>query len=105
MSLNQTSFMLALAVFLFTTGLLVLIIRRNVIAMLLGLELMLNSANINLVAFNQLHPLALHGQIFALFIMLVAVCEAAVGIALILRMHHFYQTSLPDKISDLRESA
>lgn len=71
--------------------------------MLLGLELMLNAANLNLVAFNHTQPAQLNGQLFALFIILVAVCEAAVGIALVLRVYHFYKTSVPAEIHDLKE--
>lgn len=71
--------------------------------MLLGLELMLNGANLNLVAFNHTQPVQLDGQLFALFIILVAVCEAAVGIALVLRVYHFHKTSVPSEIHDLKE--
>lgn len=94
---------LYLGAFLFVVGLVILITRRNLIMMLMGLELMLNGANVNLVAFNTLHPASLNGQMFALFVVLVAVCEAAVGIALVLRVYHFYQTSLPDQIKELQE--
>jgi len=94
---------LYLAALLFVIGLLVLITRRNLIMMLLGLELMLNAANLNLVAFNHSGVNTNDGQLFALFIALVAVCEAAVGIALVLRVYHFYKTSVPDSIQNLNE--
>ena len=90
-----------LSAFLFSMGLFVLITKRNTIIMLMGIELMLNAANLNLVIFN--NPKVLDGQIFALFIIIVAVCEAAVGMAIILRMYHHYHTSIPDQISELKE--
>ena len=68
---------------------------------MIGIELMLNAANLNLVIFN--NPQQLDGQIFALFIIIVAVCEAAVGMAIILRMYHHYHTSLPDQLNELKE--
>jgi NADH-quinone oxidoreductase subunit K len=88
---------LYLAALLFCIGLAVLITRRNLIMMLLGLELMLNAANLNLVAFGG------QGKMMALFVILVAVCEAAIGIAIVLRVYHFYKTSDPGDISELKE--
>jgi NADH:ubiquinone oxidoreductase subunit K len=95
---------LFLGALLFAVGLVVVITRRNLIMMLLGLELMLNGANLNFVAFSHSSPSRLDGQVFALFIILIAVCEAAVGIALVLRVYHNYKTSKPDSIQDLNES-
>jgi NADH:ubiquinone oxidoreductase subunit K len=94
---------LYLAALLFCLGLVTLITRRNLIMMLLGLELMLNGANLNLVAFGKLQTGGLDGEMFALFVILVAVCEAAVGIAIVLRVYHFYKTSDPGDISELKE--
>lgn len=99
--MRPSELLLYLSAFLFSTGLIVLITKRNTIMMLIGIELMLNAANLNLVIFN--NPNRLDGQIFALFIIIVAVCEAAVGMAIILRMYHHYRTSLPDQISELKE--
>lgn len=90
--------------FLFCTGLAILISRRNLIMMLMGLELMLNGANVNWVAFGRLHPQYLKGEVFALFVIVLAVCEAAVGIALILRVYRYTQTSHPDEVADLKEA-
>jgi NADH:ubiquinone oxidoreductase subunit K len=94
---------LLLAAFLFCVGLATLITRRNLIMMLLGLELMLNGANLNLVAFGSLKTNSVDGEVFALFVILIAVCEAAVGIAIVLRVYHFYKTSDPGNISELKE--
>jgi NADH-quinone oxidoreductase subunit K len=94
---------LYLGALLFCIGLAVIMIKRNTIMMLLGIELMLNASNVNLVAFNQLYPASLDGQMFVLFVIIVAVCEAAVGLAIILRVYQYYQTSIPDEISELKD--
>ena len=94
--------MLYLAAFLFSVGLMLVIIKHNAIMVLLGIELMLNASNLNLVAFNHAHPQRLEGQLFALFVIIVAVCEAAVGLAIILRVYRYYHTSVPDEIADLK---
>lgn len=94
--------LLYVGAFLFCTGLAIVIIKRNAIMVLIGIELMLNASNINLVAFNQQYGPAQDGQVFALFVIIVAVCEAAVGLAIILRVYRYYQTSVPDEISDLK---
>lgn len=95
--------LLLLGAFLFCTGITILLTKRNLILLLFGLELMLNGANINLVVFNGMHPNSSEGQLLVLFIILVAVCEAAVGLALVLRVYHFFQTSHPDQITSLRD--
>lgn len=98
-----TEHFLILAAFLFSLGLLIIITKRNTIMMLLGIELMLNASNLNLVAFNRLLPETVDGQIFALFVIIVAVSEAAVGLAIVLQVYQYYQTSIPDSISELKE--
>lgn len=101
MGVSASETTLYLAAFLFCVGFAVVLTRRNLIMMLIGIELMLNAANLNLIAFGK----SADSQFFILFIILVAVCEAAVGIALVLRVYHFYKTSSPDQISDLKEKA
>jgi NADH-quinone oxidoreductase subunit K len=93
---------LTLGAVLLATGLAVVIIKRNAIMMLIGIELMLNASNINLIAFNQMFPQSMDGQMFALFVIIVAVSETAVGLAIILRVYRFYQSSVPDEISELK---
>jgi NADH:ubiquinone oxidoreductase subunit K len=93
---------LILGAFLLTVGLAIVIIKRNAIMMLIGIELMLNASNLNLIAFNQLYPQSIDGQMFALFVIIVAVCETAVGLAIVLRVYRFYQSSVPDEISELK---
>ena len=93
---------LYLAALIFSIGLGVIITKRSLIMMLIGIELMLNAANLNLVAFNQLYPYSLDGQMFALFVIIIGVCEAAVGLAIILRVYRYYKTSSPDEVTDLK---
>jgi NADH:ubiquinone oxidoreductase subunit K len=94
---------LYLAALLFSMGMLVVITKRNTIMVLLGIELMLNASNVNLVAFNQLNPGTIDGQMFVLFVIIVAVSEAAVGLAIVLQVYQYYQTSVPDSIDELKE--
>jgi NADH:ubiquinone oxidoreductase subunit K len=93
---------LLLGSLLFCSGICIIIVKRNAIMMLLGIELMLNASNINLVAFNQIHHQNLNGQMFALFVIIIAVCETAVGLALIIRVYEYYRTAVPDEISELK---
>ena len=94
--------MLLLGAALFSIGLAVIIIKKNTIMVLVGIELMLNASNLNLVAFNRLHPDNLDGQMFSVFVIIVAVCETAVGLAIVLRTYHYYQTSVPEEVNELK---
>lgn len=103
---------LALSAVLFAIGLFAVISRKNSIAILLGIELMLNAANINLIAFQRyLAPLireqpavnlVLDGQIFALIVITLAACEAAVGLAIILNVYRVLKTTTADEVSLLK---
>jgi NADH:ubiquinone oxidoreductase subunit K len=95
--------LLYLSALLFTVGLLVALTKRNAIMVLLGIELMLNASNINLVVFNNLFPERLDGQMFSLFVIVVAVSEAAVGLAIVLSVYRNYHTSIPDQVDELKE--
>jgi NADH:ubiquinone oxidoreductase subunit K len=94
---------LYLSAILFSVGLMVVIVKRNAIMVLIGIELMLNAANLNLITFNRNNPDLLSGQFFSLFVIVVAVCESAIGLAIILRVYKYYQTSAPDEITELKE--
>jgi NADH-quinone oxidoreductase subunit K len=94
---------LYLGAFLFTAGLMVVLIKKNMIMMLLGIELMLNASNLNLITFNRIYPDRLDGQLFVLFVIVVAVCEAAVGLAIILRVYRHYHSIVPDEVSELKD--
>lgn len=94
---------LMLSAALFVIGLMIVIVKRNAIMVLLGIELMLNASNLNLVAFNGYYANRLDGQIFSLFVIVIAVCEAAVGLAIVLRVYQFYKSSVPDNINTLKD--
>lgn len=95
--------LLLLGAALLSIGMFIVVIKRNTIMVLLGIELMLNAANVNLVAFNRLYPERFDGQIFALFVIVVAVCEAAVGLAIVLSVYRNYHTAVPDQVDELSE--
>ncbi len=93
-------FYLLVAALLFCIGLFGALARRNAVAILMGVELMLNAANINLVAFNKYAaPGAMQGQIFALIVITLAACEAAVGLALVLAAYRTLETVYVDEIN------
>lgn len=77
---------LGLAAALFCTGLYGVLTRRNAVAVLMSLELMFNSVNINLLAFSHFRP-ELTGVVFSLFVIAVAAAEATVGVALVLSVY------------------
>lgn len=82
---------------LFCIGLAVIISKRDVIFVLMGIELILNAGNLNLVAFSKYDPILLQGQAMALFVIVIAACEAAVALALVLKaVNHFNSSNLDD---------
>jgi NADH:ubiquinone oxidoreductase subunit K len=92
---------LTLAAMLFCIGLFGVLTRRNTIGILLGIELMLNAVNINLVAFSsQLQHVI--GQVFAVFVIAVAAAEAAVGLGIILAFYRNKETVNIDEMNLLR---
>lgn len=94
-----TGSILALGALLFCIGLYGALTKRNIIVVLISIELMLNAANINLVAFSQLGVVpSLRGQVFSLFTITVAAAEIAVGLALLLALFRLRKTS---EIKDL----
>jgi NADH-quinone oxidoreductase subunit K len=93
------SWYLFLAAALFCIGLFGVLSRKNAIAILLGIELMLNAVNINLVAFwRYLNPLQMAGQAFAVIVFAVAAAEVAVGLALIISVYRRRKTIVADEI-------
>jgi NADH-quinone oxidoreductase subunit K len=93
------SWYLILAAALFCIGLFGVLSRKNAIAILLGVELMLNAVNINLAAFwRYLDPAQMSGQAFAVIVFVVAAAEVAVGLALIISVYHQRKTVVADEI-------
>lgn len=94
---------LVLSALLFCLGLFGVVTRRNGVAILMGIELMLNAANVNLVAFNKFGaPGAMQGQVFALIVITLAACEAAVGLALVLAAYRRLETIYVDEIDIMK---
>ncbi|TMA57624.1 MAG: NADH-quinone oxidoreductase subunit NuoK [Deltaproteobacteria bacterium] len=83
---------MVLAAILFSLGLFCVVTRRNAIGILMGIELILNSANINYVAFARYGRGGYDGQIFAIFVIMLAAAEAAVGLAIVLGIYQRFET-------------
>ena len=94
---------LILSAALFCIGLFGVMARRNAIAILLGIELMLNSVNINLVAFwRYLEPARMTGQVFAIIVFAVAAAEVAVGLALVISVYRNRKTVVADELDMMK---
>jgi len=83
---------LAVSVIVFLLGLYCVLTRRNAIGILMGVELVLNSANINYVAFARYSSGTYDGQVFAVFVIMLAAAEAAIGLAIILGIYQTFHT-------------
>ena len=99
---------LIVAAIMFVCGLLTILLKRNAIGILMGVELVLNAANINLVAFNRYawggttsSPL-LSGQIFAIFVIVLAAAEAAVALAIFLNFYNNFSTIDVERATNLK---
>lgn len=100
--LGLTPFML-LAAFLFACGIFCLATKRNAVGILMGVELILNAANVNLVAAARFIPsLKLEGQVFALMVVVLAAAEAAVALAIFLNFYNNHGTVDVDEAKELR---
>ncbi len=100
---------LLLAAFLFVCGIATILTKRNAIGILMGVELILNAANVNLVAFNRFSHgassaggMLLHGQVFALFVIVLAAAEAAVALAIFLNYYNNFSTIDVEKAANLK---
>jgi NADH:ubiquinone oxidoreductase subunit K len=100
--MNPLAGCLLVSALLFSVGLAGALTRRSAILVLAGIELMLNAANLNFIAFWRFgpHPEALTGVLFVIFSIAVAAAEAAIGLALILAIYRHAQTS---DVSEIRE--
>ncbi len=87
---------------LFTCGVVCMATRRNAIGVLMGVELVLNGANVNLVAFSRYTTLGIDGQIYSLFIIVLAAAEAALALAIALNFYNNHLTIDVDKASSLK---
>ena len=92
---------LALSAALLLIGTLGVLARRNIVIILMSIELLLNAVNINLIAFSRYHG-AVHGQVFAIFVIAIAVAEAAVGLGILIAMFRNKHTVLADEVDLLK---
>jgi NADH-quinone oxidoreductase subunit K len=99
-SLNTYLFIAAI---LFSLGLFGVITRRNGVAVLMGIELILNAANLNFLAFAKYGGMNIVGHIFALFVIIMAAAEAAVALAIIINIYNNFRTINIDDVRELQQ--
>lgn len=94
---------LILSAMLFGIGLFALISRKNAILILMGIELILNAANINLVAFSHYGGLGIDGQMITIFVIILAVSEAAIALAIVLNLYNHFSTVNVDEANTMKD--
>jgi NADH-quinone oxidoreductase subunit K len=93
---------LIISAILFSLGLFTIISRKNAIMILMGLELVLNSANINFIAFARYGGMNIEGHIAAIFVIILAAAEAAIALAIILNIYQNFKHVNVDEVDDLK---
>lgn len=88
---------------LFSLGVFAILTRRNAIMVLMGIELVLNAANINFLAFSRFTTGTLDGHVFAIFVIILAAAEAAIALAIILNIFQNFNSVNIDEISQLKD--
>jgi NADH-quinone oxidoreductase subunit K len=91
MEVGLTHFLVVGAI-VFLAGMFCVLTRRNAIGILMGVELILNSANINYLAFSRYSSVSYDGQMFAIFVIMLAAAEAAIGLAIVLGIYQTFHT-------------
>ncbi len=91
MEIGLTHF-LVVSTMVFLAGLFCVLTRRNAIGILMGVELILNSANLNYLAFSRYSSVNYDGQMFAIFVIMLAAAEAAIGLAIVLGIYQTFHT-------------
>lgn len=94
---------LVISSILFSLGIYGIITRKNAVMVLMGIELILNSANINFVAFSKFGNLGINGQIVALFVIILAAAEAAIALAIVLNIYKTFANVNVDEIDHLKD--
>jgi NADH-quinone oxidoreductase subunit K len=102
MSTVPVEYFLIVAAVLFAIGAVGFLLRRNLLVLLMSIELMLNSVNLTLVAYNRLRPINHTGQNLAFFVIAVAAAEAAVGLAIVLAFFRVRKTIHSDEANLLK---
>jgi len=94
---------LILSGLLFSFGIFAVLTRRNAIMVLMGIELILNAANINFIAFSRFITASLDGHVVAIFVIILAAAEAAIMLAIILNIYQNFNTVNVDEINQLKD--
>ena len=94
---------LTLAAVLFSLGMFAVITRRNAIAVLMGIELILNAANLNFIAFARFGGMNITGHIFALFVIVLAAAEVAVALTIIINIYQNFNSINVDEAQQLKQ--
>jgi NADH-quinone oxidoreductase subunit K len=94
---------LIVSALLFSLGVFGIVTRRNAVMVLMGLELILNSANINFIAFSKFGNYGYEGQLVALFVIVLAAAEAAIALAIVLNIYKTFNSVNVDEIDKLKE--
>ncbi len=101
--MDQLNNYLYISAILFSLGTFAVMTRRNGIAVLMGVELILNAANINFVAFSRFGGMNMNGHIFSLFVIVLAAAEAAVALAIVINIYNNLHTINVDDAALLKE--
>ncbi len=94
---------IAVSAVLFAIGVVCIVARRNMIYVLMGIEMILNAANINFVAFNRFNGDAMDGRMFAIFVIILAAAEAAVALGIVLTVGHLFESIKPGDADLMRD--
>lgn len=94
---------LVVSTFLFSMGIYAIVTRKNAILVLMGVELILNAANINFIAFTRFGNFGLQGHLIALFVIVLAAAEAAIALAIVLNIYKTLSTINIDEVDSLKD--
>ena len=94
---------LVISTLLFVMGIYAIVTRKNAIMVLMGVELILNSANINFIAFTRFGNFGLQGHLIALFVIVLAAAEAAIALAIVLNIYKTLSTVNIDEVDSLKD--
>ena len=94
---------LFISIVLFTLGVYAMLSRRNAVAVLMGVELILNAANINFIAFSRYGGININGQMTSIFVIVIAAAEAAVALAIVLNIFKTFKSVNPAEVDSLRD--
>jgi NADH-quinone oxidoreductase subunit K len=102
MSIGLNHF-LVISTVLFSLGIFGIVTRKNAVMVLMGIELILNAANINFIAFAKFGGFGLKGQLMALFVIILAAAEAAIALAIVLNIYKSFNNVNVDEIDTLKD--